>query len=480
MWQVPVISRRTGGALVALLLFVKLVLLVWNSITFDASTVDGDYHTDRALFGGLLPTKTSHDGPVYYLPALLCPPPENAARVLRATAGEESEPAPRPEARLPRPTKAEKAHRAELLSWLRHTNVAWLAIFYVTWIYLLFPRLLSGFESWFLASLLLLTLPGYQRMGAMAHPDSAFVAAAALALGGWVLLRERWRSGRVPRLAELAGWAAVIGVMAAARSFAVVPAAVLLVMLVVYARRSAPGAGLKLVARVAGLVAIVVALGASWHAYSRAASQTSFFPELEAERAGFDYGRYYTSFRVKSLLAETAEPSPGAPVENSFFTLLYSDTWGDHWTGFAGPRAKNDKDWPRRALLAAALAVPPLLLAFACSACWSLIQSSRKSWHGADTARRLLAFAVEHEPALVLGAIVLLGGVTFIWWQGTDGLLPGDNSSVKFSYVASLFPPAIALAFGRPLPTRVVTPTAGYFFALYVLAFPIVMYWPAR
>jgi hypothetical protein len=57
--------------------------------------------------------------------------------------------------------------------------------------------------------------------------------------------------------------------------------------------------------------------------------------------------------------------------------------------------------------------------------------------------------------------------------------MPGDNSSVKFIYVAAFFPAAIALPFTRPLEQLPSLLLAGYFLCLYLAAFPVAMFYPS-
>jgi hypothetical protein len=487
MRRLPTITPRTGRVLIALLLGLKLVLLVWNAVSFDRKSLDADYHADRALFGGLRASKTTHDGPLYYLPALLVPRPD-ATLPARASSGEEGEPGEPSAERAPRLGRSEKAFRAELLDFLRYTNVLWLGLFYVLWIYQVFPRVLSGFRPWFLASLLLLALPGYQRLGVMSHPDNLFLMTASAAIAAWLFVRERWQSGRALRLADLGLFALAVGLMAMTRSFAVVPALVLTVVCVVYAIRSADGNLAQQWPRTLAVLAIVGVLGSSWYLHVRSSAQSaearhelSYFPKFDQPRVGFDYARYYTSFAARRLLDPEAAPgsSAEASLADSFFTLLYSDSWGDQWSDFSSPRGGASKQWPNRVLLGCALLVPPLLLALGVARLWFWGRRVRADARDASAAPiRVLPLLAELEPELVLLALVVLGGLTFVYWQATLGLFPGDNSTVKFGYVATLFPPALALVFGRELKPATFSLLAAYFLLLYVVAFPVAMYWP--
>jgi len=93
--------------------------------------------------------------------------------------------------------------------------------------------------------------------------------------------------------------------------------------------------------------------------------------------------------------------------------------------------------------------------------------------------KRVASVLAEIEPELVLLSIIILGAGLFVYWQGGPALLPGKNSTVKFIYIATLFPPAIALAFGRRLKPLTFNLLSAYFLILYVVAFPFAMFWPA-
>ncbi|HYP86794.1 MAG TPA: hypothetical protein VEQ59_01540, partial [Polyangiaceae bacterium] len=249
-----------------------------------------------------------------------------------------------------------------------------------------------------------------------------------------------------------------------------------------YAVRSARGDVVQLALRAAAVLAVIGVLGLSWQSQVRKAARAqasdhaaSYFPQFAAERSDFNYGRYYASFRVKQLLDGDKEAAE-TTVVNSFFTLLYSETWGDQWSTFANPRARDGKGSAKRALLGAALAVPPLSVALAVAALAAFVGRARKQTEAERPP--LLARLDELEPKLLLLALVVCGGAAFVIWQGGPALLPGDNSTVKFGYLATLIPPAIALLFAQPLRRPSFQVLSGYFLALYVIAFPVAMYYP--
>jgi hypothetical protein len=95
-----------------------------------------------------------------------------------------------------------------------------------------------------------------------------------------------------------------------------------------------------------------------------------------------------------------------------------------------------------------------------------------------DASARTPSTMSELEGELVLLALTLVGAGLFVAWQGGPGLLPGDNSSVRFNCIAAVLPPALALVFARPLRPLAFNLLTAYFLSLFVLAFPLAMYWP--
>jgi hypothetical protein len=167
-----------------------------------------------------------------------------------------------------------------------------------------------------------------------------------------------------------------------------------------------------------------------------------YIAQFEPYREGFDFQHYFTSFYFDELTQQPnrlvsgkpkVDPTIQDPLANSFFTLLYSETWGDHWLYFSGPREKETKATVKRRVLQAAL-VP--------TAWWigrTLVGI------GAVIARWVRG---ERRPAeLIVLASFVLGVVMYLWWQTGPALLPGKNSTIKFIYNAQLFPLSLALAY---------------------------------
>jgi len=513
MWKLPSITPRSGRVLIALLLCIKLVLLVWNAAVFDGRTDDADYHAERALSGGLKPSATGYDPPLYYLPALL------AKRAVDAALPEHgSEPNAGPVAALSRreratpAARAERAFRERLLTLLRYSNVAWLGLFYVAWIGYAFPRLLGGFQGWFLASLLLLALPGYQKLAVMSHPDNAFAGCAALAICAWLFVRERWqRSATPPASVEadaaaprtaygakpLFGFALAIGLLALTRPFAVVPVAVLALVAVVYALRLSGARLRELLPRLALILALVIGSTTSWYVYrwKSCGEPTRIFPAPDRAPVGqspsnVSFREYYATFKVRDLVdPPTRKPARRgraalveAPSTSSFFTVLYSEIWGDQWLYFSGARQRDVKGWPKRLSMACALLVPPIVAGLGGLVLWDLFRRARDELRRLSGRRRgqvLLELAATFEQELVLLTIAGLGAALFVYWQAGPALLPDESSSLKFIHIATLFPPLLALAFARRMERDSFSLLAGYFLLVYIAAFPLAMYWPS-
>ena len=505
MSRLPAITERSGRFVIALLLCIKLMLLVWNAIVYDGVTYQPERQSDRAWFGGLKIGKLSYDPPLYYLPARLLRRPADVPFVERSS----DEPTERPSIgkRKKKPSTEEQAFRGELLDVLRYTNVLWVGFFYVAWIYYAFPRLLRDRRAWFLASLVLLAIPGYQKLAAMSHPDNLFAAASALSVCVWLGLRERWQktslssdanmplaTGHATR--NLTFFALVLGLVGLTRPLALAYVAPLTLVALVYAARFSTTRWQQRLGRAMLVVTLVGVMSGSWYVLRwrqtgavLASVPTDVSASFEPLRRGFPYAHYFLSFYPAQLWdnpnlgfgeAPTGTDARSAPV-NSFLTLLHSEVWGDHWLSFSGPKHKEGKAWAKRISVSTALLTPFITLLLLLAWLWSFGKRSTKIWQtggSSSVVERLRRLGTTLETELVLGAISVLGAALFVWWQTGPALLPGDHSSLKFVHVAAFFPPAIALLLSRTLEKRPALLLNGYVFVLFVAAFPVAMYYP--
>jgi hypothetical protein len=292
-------------------------------------------------------------------------------------------------------------------------------------------------------------------------------------------------------------WLALaIGGVALTRPLAVVFVAVFTLVALVYAARISAGQWQRLVPQTLLVLFVVGVMGGAWYGsrFQHTGAVLASMPEQVVEeqrplRSSFPYARYLISF-YPGLLWETPNYSLGEIEEgadpstshaNSLFTLLHSEIWGDHWLSFSGPKNRDGKAWAKRVSLLTAVAMPLVMLLLFAAWAFGYVQRS-KAWLRetfADRLQRARSVAEKLEVELVLLALCTLGAACFLYWQMGVGLTPGDNSSIKFIYVAPFFPPLIALVLSRPLERVVLTLLAAYFLVLYVAAFPVAMFWPS-
>jgi hypothetical protein len=211
---------------------------------------------------------------------------------------------------------------------------------------------------------------------------------------------------------------------------------------------------------------------------------------FEKRRVGFNYVEYFTSFHLKELLQTPNRRMAGGstniyaniPHANSFFTLLYSEVWADHWLYFSGRMARETKLWPKRTLLAFALPTVPIFLMLSAGFIADLVRRAQRilaSTRDQKWKERLALLLEKFELDLVPLGLVGLGALLYLYWQTGPALLPGKNSTVKFIYVASLVAPTIALLFRRRLKPLTFNLLSGYLLILFVVAVPVAIFWPS-
>jgi hypothetical protein len=77
-----------------------------------------------------------------------------------------------------------------------------------------------------------------------------------------------------------------------------------------------------------------------------------------------------------------------------------------------------------------------------------------------------------------MAAIFWGGFLIFVAWQGTAGLLPGKNSSIKFLYIAWAVPFGVGTAAAQPIPARAFAPIAVLELLVAFAALPVSLNWP--
>ncbi|MBN1612007.1 MAG: hypothetical protein JW940_35575 [Polyangiaceae bacterium] len=469
----PMLGPRSARLLLGFLLVLKLLVTTYNAVAYNQHTYDHKMHAMRARSGGLSMEGRAYNPPLYYLPAL----PYIELQKLRGA---------------PEPTQD------DLLTFLRWTNIGYLAVFYWCWTFVIFPALAGDYRSATLASLVLLAVPGYQKLAAASHPDNALACMSAVCMAAWLSLRRRHpppapddRAARRRR-----AWAFVLLTVAAGlagitRPFGVVPALVFLAALVVELARGRRLLSASFLVPACAVSMFVVVVAGSWLGYQRfvvgrmaKVYEKSYIQRFVPRRKNFDFVEYFASFHLRELLKrpnrdmprtiETSSPphSLRAPKtkpmvssgSNSFFTLLYSETWGDHWLYFSGSEKKDYKIWPKRIALVAALPLLPLLAFRFVHGVWR----SLRDWRP----RRGEGL----EPLVALGFLVI-GTALYLYWQTGEGLLPGKNSTVKFLYVSFLVPFALVTCALPGLRRRSYNLWLFYLLTLFMAALPVAMFW---
>ncbi|WP_437482560.1 hypothetical protein WME75_41080 [Sorangium sp. So ce1014] len=440
------IPRRSARAFLVLLLVLKLAISVWNAAAFPTrGSYDHRHHAWRAKSAGLEMGKMAYNPPLYYLPVL--------------------------------PSVSPTAKVDDLMAQLRCTNVGYLAVFYVAWVFFIFPRMLPDPRAATIAGIVLLSLPGYQKSAAMVHPDNLLMALSAASFAFWLWMARQpkvplWSSLLLGLLSGLAGMT---------RPFAVVPVLVTWALNLWEALRNAGRRffSASFLGRAAAVTLLIGAMSSGWYAYRYArtghlmnAYNDSYVAPYQPLKKGFDFGEYYTTFYYSKLLETpnrklTGKEKPSHnPMANTFFTIFYSETWGDHWLYFSGTRNPDGKLWEKRALLVVALPLTLfLVIGFLVGVGRSLVHAVReREWVSPRTA----------TVAMAVGGIAL-----YLYWQSGAGLLPGKNSSIKFLYVAYAIPYLVAVALWFRPRVRLYNALVALSLLVYAAALPVSIYWPA-
>lgn len=471
-------AAKWTGRLIAALLAIKLLVTAWDCAVFDGQTYDeAGLQAPRARTGGLGLDGRVYNPPLYYLPAYPL-----AARQAKELGGWPEAEVSAEAGIASREDPERKALDDALLQRLRWTNLLHVAAFYVAWLGVIFPRLIRDHWSRLLASLCLLAMPGYQKLAAMVHPDVAMTSLTALTVAAFVALRVR-DAERPPTTLELLGLALLGGLAALARPFGVITALAAIVAAgwLAWRSRATLAGSWRWAARslaaavVAGLCVIawplyqIVNLGHLAPVYSQ-----SYTERFEPARQDFDVPRYFASFYIVDLLRrpnyrvnEFDETSDEFHERhgNSFWTLLYSETWGDHWLHFSGPVKAEKRAVAKRIALAAALPTIPWLGFRFVVGLRGVIERVRRR-------------DAERDIWLLLTAFLAMGVGLYLHWQLGDGLSPGKNSSVKFIYNAYLFPVALLLCFSIPVAARTRKLALGYALLLFAATLPFAVFVP--
>lgn len=460
--RTPWLSRRGARALILFALLLKLLASAWNASAFDGLPYDNGHHRDRASHGGLEVDDLAYDPPLYYIPALVHVEDRKVGRLKPGATSD------------------------DLLQTLRYTNVVYLALFYCCWLYVIFPRLIRNWRATTIASVILLALPGYQKLGCVSHADNLLVSLSAVALAFFVWLRDRQRP-----LADwflVVGYSLMVGLVGWTRPFAAVPVFVLWLGGMALLVRDHRGRWLALASRAAVITVLVGAIASGWYVkrYHKlghiSPGYSDWVEPYVRYRPKLGKWHFFTSVYPKKLLelpnmlhcypkqkyARTKlKPSVKKDITNSFPTIAYSELWGDHWVRFSSSKYRTEeKLWPKRMLLVAALPLVLLLAArFFRAVGRTLLMAVRKT-PGAGVRGLLLLY-------------VVLAAALYFYWLTHSALTPGLNSAIKFTYNAHVFPVGLAIAWLDGVGPRRYNLWLGYVLMVFMLALPIAVFWPS-
>jgi len=196
--------------------------------------------------------------------------------------------------------------------------------------------------------------------------------------------------------------------------------------------------------------------------------------ETRRKETDFNYYlRYATSFHFKELIEipnRTYDASISNTTDwkqslnNSLWTVAYSDFWGDHWLYFSGEQNTEGKLWPKRVLFLYAF---PITVIFSISIIrgvklmiTNIIQNKRKLM-----------------PSNTTSILFIFGFGLWLFWQTLIALEPGKNSGIKFIYNAYYFPFSIPVALTVVRSQIMQKLVLFSSILLYFLAIPISIYW---
>ncbi len=482
---------RTSTVILAILIMVKVAVSAWNFSTYPISQqYDNSMHVARIGTCGLYTTERFYNQPLYYM--LSCPfvfisllgHVDIYADVI--TPLRQGETLDQIASRVRGAIKGTEIVSELAIPILQIMNIILLTIVYYLWSFHMFPRLLYRNEQALAASLLLLALPGFQKLAAMTHPDNLLVFMATVVFWFWMNVG----SNPTVLARRLPIFGILVGLMALTRPFALAPVACFAVLGPLRVLLSASEKKLswqlkRSIRPIAVFTTIVILMGGSWWGYRFAVTGNAFssmesdseYIEAYRQRTSQlgldDYVKFYTSFHPVSLFKEPsryisadgeAEKVWKSSKNNSFFTLLFSDFWGDHWLYFSGERYNDNKKVFKRILLVIAFFLAPFMGVAYFHGAWRILRGVRTDVHS--------------DCWLAALALTVVGGALFILWQGTSGFEPGKHSSVKFIYIAYLVPFAIAVmarsAVVEHAPPWALRSALGI---LFVVALPLSLYW---
>ena len=451
-------KMRTNPYL-TLLLLIQILIMIWNAVVYPSQEqYDMSRHFTSVANGGLIVSIRNFDPPLYYMATL-------------------------PFLAVGKLFDIQILQNLDfLIPVIKVYNIFIISAFNILWLYWIIPRLLPDKTTQNIAGTLLLALPGYEKLAAMVHADNLLTLLATVVFVLWLYHKLSARSW-----SGIIYYALLLALIALTRPFAVVPvaifAAIWFQMVTQIAKQEQQNFS-WIAQRVFVFCAIVAIPISSWWAirYLKTdqfvnIADSGYYEKYNSRRDQVDldyYIKYSTSFYFKQLLTIPNRNydalMDGASdwrtsLNNSFWTVAYSDFWGDHWLFFSGPQSVEGKLWPKRILFIYALPITVLLVTgFTWNAIRELGRAARNKW--------------KITPLSVAAMLFVAGFGLWILWQTFIALEPGKNSGIKFIYNAYYVPFAIPVALAAISQSPKIRNIGLVLsFLLYILALPISIYW---
>ena len=450
-------KMRTNPYL-TLLLLIQVIIMIWNAAAYPSQEqYDMERHFTSIVNGGLIVSIRNFDPPLYYMVTL---PFLTVGKLFNIQLLQSLE---------------------FLIPVMKVYNIFILSAFYILWLYWILPSLLPNKTTHTIAGTLLLALPGYEKLAVMIHADNLLTLLTTLLFALWLynkLSVQKW-AGNIT-------YALLLALVLMTRPFAVVPVgifALIYLKMLIQAGKEQKLNFRQIAARLLVFSAIVVIPITSWWGirYLKTGqfiniADPHYYDKYASKRAETDsnyYLDYATSFYFKELLQIpnrnfdiliSEKPDWKHSLNNSLWTVAYSDFWGDHWLYFSGRQiGEEGKLWPKRILFVYTAPITILLLiGFMLSAISEIIQSIRNKW--------------EITPLYIATILSIVGFGLWFFWQKFIALEPGKNSGIKFIYSAYYIPFIILVALSKVKSLKIQNTAQTLSILLYLLALPISIY----
>jgi hypothetical protein len=453
-------------SILTVLLFVKLIAMLWNAAVYPVSNhYDSSHHRLAMITCGLEASKYQYNQPLYYL--IGCPltvwsyythfPNFIEDIVVPKIRGEKVT------------TPYFEKHGVKIYQGLKeavaryaqpamvYVNIVMVFVFYILMLFRVFPRLLPNPNEWLLAGTILLCFPVIQKLGAMVHPDNLLLLMSPVLFLSYI----RFCSHVKPTMKQVAWFALIISLTGLTRPLAVWLVGLFSLMGVWHIWSSVPPSGnwrlsKQKTAKLFVFSSIIIILCSSWwiYRYQQSGSIITVSSERYTARyktipSQFDKYKYFFSFPFSNLYQEPnrllnystpAREAAGMMANDSYFLVLFSDFWADHFLYFTPRVMKEEKKGFKQTMLVVAL---PLTLLLLIGAFIGMVRDGYLLFQCCD----------KEEKWRFIAAVSGFGGILFFTFYASEiGMEIGKQAQVKGTRIANAVPfiiPAFVALFSK-------------------------------